>query len=42
MTFRRLLILAGILMLAHAAWNWSQAAGRSQRRQALSVRVRRR
>ena len=26
MTFRRLLILAGILVLAHAAWNWSQAA----------------
>ena len=26
MTFRRLLILAGILLLAHAAWNWSQAA----------------
>ena len=26
MTFRRLLILAGILVLAYAAWNWSQAA----------------
>ena len=26
MTFRRLLILAGILLLAHAASNWSQAA----------------
>ncbi len=26
MTFRRLLILAGILVLAHAAWDWSQAA----------------
>ena len=26
MTFRRLLILACILVLAHAAWNWSQAA----------------
>jgi zinc protease len=26
MTFRRLLILAGILVVAHAAWNWSQAA----------------